>query len=88
MGICLSFGYFTVSSSLDSSSATYAENFAEQGTESDEKSSENFKQLYLHETKLELPLNLYVSISKDIFPVEFILPTFWPAPSTPPPNLS
>jgi hypothetical protein len=86
--ICLSFGYFTVSSSFTSSSAAYVENFSENGTESDGQSSENLQQLYLHETQLQLLVSIQVGISKRIIPAERIFPTFWPSPNTPPPNLS
>ena len=88
IGICISFGYFTIYSPFTSSSVAYVENFAEKGTESDEKSSENFKQFYLHESQLELPVNLYTGFTTDIITIEFMSPTFWPSPSTPPPNLS
>jgi hypothetical protein len=87
IGICLSFGSFTVLSPFGTHAKNYVENFSEKGTESDEKSSESHNSFYLLESLLELSLAVDGHISKNLGGNDFMLPMFWTSPNTPPPDL-
>lgn len=88
IGICLGFSSFTLLSPFGTSSKTYIENFSEKSTESDEKSSESHNSFYLLASSVELPLAINDHISKNLGDPGCMLPTFWPSPNTPPPDLA
>lgn len=85
--ICLSFCCYTIVNSFHASSKTYTENFSEKDLESKEKVSENSNAFYLIEENLELELFAYDYPENNSANLAFIIPLFWPSPTTPPPDL-
>ena len=86
VSICISFSSFTVLNQFTASSKIYAERFSEKGAESDEKSSEHGNPFFIHESAAELGATMNDCLAKNLGEFEFMLPTFWPSPQTPPPD--
>ncbi|MGF1923728.1 MAG: hypothetical protein ACQUHE_06085 [Bacteroidia bacterium] len=86
--ICISFSGFTVLSQLAEPTKVCTENVSYPTTETGEKSSEPNNFFYIQELCINLPIVHKDGGPRESRDLEFKLPSYSPAPNTPPPDVS
>ncbi len=88
VSICLNFCCSTIFNQFSTPSKVYTESFPEKATESDEKSGEQFNSNFIQQIVFEGLSPISDDLNKYSIYIQVALPTDWPSPNTPPPDLA